>query len=417
MAEKFPISIWCYNNIDEFTPDEVNVWADCGLTVTMSPKVIYGQDEPAKLITFLDVAEKRGIKLIAFIDGLELEHIRKLGLEGYRARFTEVYNIIKHPALYGFYIGDEPGTKEQFEDSVNCVKFQKETAPELTPYLNLHTCMDDTDPALLGGRTFRQWLKDFAKDTGFKLFSYGHYDQVWNEDGVDSYFRNLKALVSAASEAGVDCWNTQLSSAHYMFRIPNYYEIMWQLTTAAACGSRGVNWFRFYDRPTIQNYHYSAIDEYRNKTTVYYDMLRANRRFNDHHGEMIMRMHLKDTYFTRRTYGGYDIFTDQKHPIIKDVVSTEPAIVSFFEDTDGTEYLCLVNASMETAGVFRPRFDREKYALIEVWQNGKAENPYTMGDSLAHWDGHWLYPGQMGMFRIEHRATTDKAGARPIWTN
>ncbi len=418
MAEKFPISIWNYNNLDDFTSDEVNVWADCGLTVTMTPKIVYGKDDPKKIIPFLDVAEKRGIKLIAYVIGLESEFIRELGLDGYKARFSEVYSIIKHPALYGFFIGDEPSTKEAFEDSVNCVKFQKETAPELTPYLNLHTDMDATEPELLGGKTFRQWLKDFAKDTGFSLFSYGHYDQVWDENGVDSYFRNLKALVSAANDAGVDCWNTQLSSAHYMFRIPNGYETLWQITTAAACGSRGINWFRFYDRSIGPNYHGSPIDEYGNKTPLYYDMLRANRRFNDQYGEIIMRSKLKATYFTRKTYGGYDLFTSLVHPIIKEVISTEQAIVSFFEDkTDGSEYLCIVNASMDKPGVFRPGFDREKYSLTEIMLNGKEEAPYTLGESLAHWDGQWLYPGQMNMFRIEHKASTAEKAPRAIWSN
>lgn len=96
--------------------------------------------------------------------------------------------------------------------------------------------MDDTDPALLGGRTFREWLKYAAKEAGLEIFSFGHYDQLWtgNEDGMDSYYRNLRALLEAANDAGVDLWNTQLSTAHYMFRIPTEYDFMWQITTAAA---------------------------------------------------------------------------------------------------------------------------------------------------------------------------------------
>ena len=416
MAEKFPISIWNYNNLDDFTPDEVNVWADCGLTVTMTPRIVYGKDDPAKIIPFLDMAEERGVKLIANVNGLELDTVRKLGVDGYKNRFLEVYNIIKHPALYGFYIGNEPSEKEAFEDSITSVKIQKELAPELSPYLNLHTGMDDTDPELLGGKTFRQWLKDFAKDTGFKVFSYGHYDQVWDENGIDSFFRNIKALVSAANEAGVDCWNTQLSSAHYMFRVPNFYEVTWQITAAAACGSRGINWFRFYDRPVDTNLHLSPIDEYGNKTPLFYDLQRACRRFNDHYGEIIMRCRLKNTYFTNKTYGGYDIFTDRCHPVIKNVRSTEQAIVSFFEDTDGTEYLCIVNCSMTNPGVFRPEFDREKYSLVAVSMNGKQEVPYEKGMSMAHWDGEWLHPGQLAMFRIDHKASGNEKQARAIWS-
>ena len=403
MAQKFPFSCWMYNPVDDFTPEEVGVWAECGLTTPMSPKIVYGKDDPKKLIPFLDAAQEKGLQLIAHINGLENSFCYKLGAEEYERRFREVYAIIRHPALYGFYIGDEPSTKEEFECSVEAIRIQKCIAPELRPYLNLHIGMDETDPALLGGRTFRQWLKYVAEKTGFSNFSYGHYDQLVNDAGIDSYFKNIKALVEAAEEAGVDVWNTQLSSAHYMFRMPTEYDIMWQITTAAACGSRGVIWFRFYDRSITLNYHYSPVDEYGNKTPLYYSMLRCQRRFNDHYGELIMSLHHKKTYLTHQPRGGYDIFGAGSHPAIQQVRGTEQAVVSFFEDDEGGEYLCVVNASMTTPGVFRLEHDREVWKLEELTFNGKVATEYTYAHTEAHWDGLWLHPGQIGIFRITRR--------------
>ncbi len=400
MATKFPFSIWNYNNVGEYTTAEVDTWAECGLTVTMSPAIIYGEMDPKELIPYLDAAEKNGIKLIAHIKGLEYTWVTELGLEKFEERFTEVYNAIKHPALYGFYVGDEPGSKQNFQDSWDSIAIQRRVAPELKPYLNLHTGMDATPPELLGGRTFREWLKQLAEETGFCTFSYGTYDQVWDERGIEQYFENIKALVEAADGAGIDVWNTQLSSAHYMFRIPNYYETNWQITTAAACGSRGIIWFRFYDRLAGPNYHGSPIDEYGFKTPLYYDMLRAHRRFNDHFGELIMSLRHQQTYMTLRPFGGYPVLHADSHPIIKRVYGTEMAVIGFFKAEDGTEYMALVNESMDKPGVFNIEYDEENYELHTVLFNGKQEGLYKRSTLSAHWDGEWLYPSQMVMYKI-----------------
>lgn len=401
MATKFPFSIWNYNTVSERSPEDVNDWAECGLTATMTPTIFYGKDDPASLIPYLDAAESRGIKLIAFIYGLEHNLYGELGRDEYAKRFKEVYNIIKHPALYGFFIGDEPHGAQSFRQCHDTIVLQNELAPELRPYLNLATCMDDTSPEEFDGLTFRQWLRKLSQDVNGNLsFSYGHYDQVWDENGINSYYRNLKALVEAADGAGVDVWNTMLSSAHYMFRIPTEYEIMWQITTAAACGSRGINWFRFYDRSFGPNYHGSPIDEYGNKTELYYAMLRSQRRFNDHYGELIMSLKHTKTYLTHKPYGGYDLFGTNTHPIVTGIRSDEQAVIGFFKAEDGTEYMALVNGSQTTPGVFKIDFDHDKYNVEEVMFNGGSLSPYDPKNSDAHWDGQWLYPGQMNMFRL-----------------
>ncbi|MBR7032685.1 MAG: hypothetical protein IKI03_03530 [Clostridia bacterium] len=400
--EKFPISFWNYRYLGEgMTPDEVSVWADLGLTVSMAPKIhadLVGKEE---LLQYLDNAEKAGIKLILWVEGLEYNHIRSHGEQWYRDLFTRAYQTFRHPALYGFYAGDEPSGVENFRASWKAIAIQREIAPDLNPYLNLHTCMDDVAPEEFEGRTFRQWLKELAAATGFKTFSYGHYDQVWNDFGVESYYRNIKALREASDAAGVDVWVTLLSSAHYMFRIPTEYEFVWQVNVSAALGARGIVWFRLYDRPHGPNYHGSPIDEYGNKAPTYIPFLHANRRFQDHYGKLLMKLKFREAFFAKENHGGFETLPFGYHPVVKTVRATEEAVISFFNDKDGGEYMVMVNASMDTPGVFRPEFDREAHSLKEVMFNGAALVPYGLGTSEAHWDGAWLYPGQMIIYKID----------------
>ncbi len=400
--EKFPISFWNYRYLGEgMTPDEVSVWADLGLTVSMAPKIhadLVGKEE---LLQYLDNAEKAGIKLIIWVEGLEYNNLISKGEEWYRDLFGRAYGTFRHPALYGFYAGDEPSGVENFRASWKAIAIQREIAPDLNPYLNLHTCMDDVAPEEFEGRTFRQWLKELAAATGFKTFSYGHYDQVWNDFGVESYYRNIKALREASDAAGVDVWVTLLSSAHYMFRIPTEYEFVWQVNVSAALGARGIVWFRLYDRPHGPNYHGSPIDEYGNKAPTYIPFLHANRRFQDHYGKLLMKLKFREAFFAKENHGGFETLPFGYHPVVKTVRATEEAVISFFNDKDGGEYMVMVNASMDTPGVFRPEFDREAHSLKEVMFNGAALVPYGLGTSEAHWDGAWLYPGQMIIYKID----------------
>ena len=116
--EKFPISFWNYRYLGEgMTPEETSVWADLGLTVSMAPKIhadLVGKEE---LLQYLDNAEKAGIKLIIWVEGLEYNNLISTGEEWYRDLFGRAYGTFRHPALYGFYAGDEPSGVENFRAS------------------------------------------------------------------------------------------------------------------------------------------------------------------------------------------------------------------------------------------------------------------------------------------------------------
>lgn len=415
MAQKFPFAIWNYNVLGDFKPEEVDVWADCGLTVTLTERVEYGKDDPKALIPFFDKAAERGIKLIANIHGLTNGDIDNIGDEEYERRFNEVYALYKgHPGLYGFYVGDEPSSKKDYDASARCIRIQKRCAPELRPYINFQGASCFHSPDCFDGRTFAEWLRELNAETGFADFSFSQYEQVAGHPGVKTvldagnmgieyYFKALKPLIEVAEPANVDVWGSILLSAHYHFRVPTEYDIMWQITTAAACGCRGMVGFRFYDRTFGPNYHGSPVDEYGNKTEQYYKLLRCQRRFADHYGELIMSLKRQSTYFVGTQRGSYPIFGAGSHYAVDGIRANEDAIVSFFKAEDGTEYLCLVNASQVNDGVYKIDFNREKYSLVEVLCNGTVEAVYEPTNTDEHWDGHWLYPGQMAMFRIDEK--------------
>ena len=402
MAEKFPFGTWIYNILGDFKPDELETWHECGITLSVTERTFYGKHNIADLIPFLDKAEELGIKLVANIVGLTNGDMLSIGEEAYECRFREVYEILRgHPALYGFYVGDEPGTREIIEASEKALRIQKKVAPELTPFMNISGHTPGFTEDKFGGKSFFNWMKDLSDELGHISFSFSQYNQMVADEYIDMYYESIKAIVDAAKYTKIDIWGCFLLSAHYNFRVPTEYDIMWQITTGAALGCRGMFWFRFYDRAHGPNYHGSPIDEYGYRTEQYYKLLRCQRRFADHYGELIMSLSFKDAYFMGKQRADYPMFGAGTHDCVTMIKAERDAIVSFFEDDAGKEYMCLVNASQTQDGVFKIFHDKEKCNLVEVLFNGKQDIPYGFGNGKDHWDGQWLYPGQMAMFRID----------------
>ena len=87
-----------------------------------------------------------------------------------------------------------------------------------------------------------------------------------------------------------------------------------------------------------------------------------------------MKLHHQQTYTVNCNRGVYPTFAEANHPVIKDVRANDEGIVSFFTDDEGREYLCFVNCETRFYGDVYIYFDKSKYRLVELTQNGKAES-------------------------------------------
>ena len=50
--------MWTYNDLCEFTPDEMDTWADLGINLPMLPKTYVGRDDPKLPVVDLIEADK-----------------------------------------------------------------------------------------------------------------------------------------------------------------------------------------------------------------------------------------------------------------------------------------------------------------------------------------------------------------------
>ena len=129
--------MWNYNRFEDFghvgdtDMDEIAVWNRCGLTVPCLPRISCSETDPAVLVPLLDRAGSLGMRLIAHIDELTYPGVIRFGEDKYRALCREVYAKIRHPALFGLFIGDEPNGAASFSSCITAMRLQREEMPEL----------------------------------------------------------------------------------------------------------------------------------------------------------------------------------------------------------------------------------------------------------------------------------------------
>lgn len=409
MSGRFPMGFWNYQSAGKYGPEEAKRWADCGMTLTLSPTFTYGQSDKAAFLALLDACAALGIRLIVCIPSLSFRQADDV--EAYRRNFQQAYDDFgRHPAVFGFFIGDEPSGEKQMAECISAFKIQLEIAPKLTPFLNFNPYWPNIEKEALGGKAFHVWAKEFAAATSCRLICYDHYSQMNpGLEGVDDYFLSMRKYGDAAKAAKLPLWTTLLSVGHFRYRVPSEDDLRWQLNSAVACGCSGILWFFFYNGMPCNNYRGSPIDEFGDKTETYARLSLVLRRFHAMYGDLLATLKFREAFHVLKSYGGFPLFPEDSHPRVKRIESVHglPGIVSFYEDGRGTEYTVLVNNSPFESGQFRFILPRDKTRrIIRVGLNGASMEDFRVSHHDAYYaetantlrPGVWLAPGQMEIF-------------------
>lgn len=412
---RYPISFWSYTNLREhgqyMTEDEVQEWADAGFTVPQSPS--FDPADPAQIAhmhRLLDWAQARNMKLILCDPRCNAHWVEdggKLVVPGdYPDRVREaVAEFGRHPALFGFHVGDEPDAamKDAF---FQCYRIQKGIAPHLHPFANLLPHFPGIEERA-GTDTWPNYLDQFARDANADLVSYDCYAQMNpGQAGWEDYFRNLRLYREASLRNGIPFWNTILSVGHFAYRCPNYDELRWQFNTTVASGANGLLWFFYYMRQPHCNYRLAPVDEHWDRTQTYTDIRRIQKSFHRFYGDLFTRLVCTKVMFTGQAYGGGEMFSpdDTLAAVVPDTV---PALVSEFVDAQGRRYVMLVNLSMTQSHQIGLTFAR-KDARAFSWDWGGHEYEGaaycecgTTRDDNGLTIRHFLAPGQEAVYRVQ----------------
>jgi hypothetical protein len=414
MKMSFPIGFWNYTHIDRQDASAVREWADAGMTLAMGPDYGPGPEHTAKMRAILDAAADAGIRVILCAEIGYWRHLTQVGEETYRRDFAAAVTALgDHPAVFGFHVGDEPGTAE-FADACHALRIQKELAPHLQPFLNLLPMYLGIE-SRIGYFDWDRYLDAYVEAAAPPLLCYDCYAQM-NPDsedaefaGFEMFFANLRAYHEAAQRHGIDFWTTLLSVGHFRYRCPREDDLRWQLNTALAHGAKGLLWFFFYMRQPHDNYRVSPIDEHGERTETFAWLSRVCRTFLKWHAPVLLDCTLLRAVHVGRRWGGWPVFDGQGRVAEAHSSSGTPLIVSEFAHANGSQYLAVVNNSQRESTQAELVVRGTRPNLYRVgWLGSGAPGGFAPpiddpGAGSEHGEDYiklrcWLAPGQMELY-------------------
>lgn len=401
MDKQIKLTFWNYIDFNDYKPEMLQDWKDCGMTHPVTPCFDSQKHDCRAFLKMLDDAEKFGLKMILQIYDVFLDRYDR-GEDEYRRVCGEIHaKFGSHPAAVGYYVGEEPNSESE-KNYFGGVKVLKKVAGDMPVYCNMGS-IERTERMMLRGRNLAGWMKDFSSHTGADVIGYGTYSQLLPGGvGIDEHFYNIREFMKGAKETGMEIWASLLSSAHYKYRIPTEYDFQWQINTAVACGCKAVVWFRMYDKLVAPDLWGSPIDEFGERSPRFYDLARVQKRFNIHHGEIMARLHHKESYGVGIAYGGYHYFLPGASELIERAVCPS-GMLNFYVDDDGVDYAVIVNTSQTEACTFALGLTEKVKEAGIVRFNGESYSKLCgrdAKDGLISTGEIWLAPGQMEIIKL-----------------
>lgn len=226
-----------------------------------------GEDE-------LDVAQRHGLRAMLHAPGLLTP--AALDDPAKRKQLDDLIDrVARHPALYCYYIIDEPNATA-FPELGKLVDYLRRRDPAHFAYINLFpTYASNTQLGTQGDTVtaYRDHLQQFVKIVKPDLISYDHY-QFATDGDREGYFLNLALIREMAQEAGVPFLNiVQACSWTPSRRVPQGNEMRYLLYTTLAYGGQGISYY-VYCHPG----HTGGIAQADGSPTPLYDALQSLHR-------------------------------------------------------------------------------------------------------------------------------------------
>jgi hypothetical protein len=212
----------------------------------------------------LDVYDRHGMRVMLEIGTPDVDDPVQA-----KALGALVARVRNHPALYAYYIVDEPGSGA-FQKLGKIVERLRHLDPSHLAYINLLPTYASSgqlqvsdavaDRARVGypqdfagihvddttSQRYREYLRQFVQEVKPDLISYDHYHFLKSGDG-SQYFLNLSLIRSAAVSANMPFLNIiqACDSPAEGWREPSEEELSWLTYTSLAYGAQGISHFRY----------------------------------------------------------------------------------------------------------------------------------------------------------------------------
>ncbi len=381
---EFPIGFWCgppakYNALASW-----QTIRDCDFTWAMS-----GGYDVAGNKQMLDFCRQVGLKAMV-LDG-RLNWQITMG-DNWRDTIRQmVADYASHPAMYGYFIQDEPSSGG-FQALGQISQELQKLDPKHLPYINLLPTY--ATPEQLGAPTYVDYLDRFLGVVKPAVLSWDHYCLRAGANDGPQYFENLELIREASLRSGVPAWNIiQAMSYDPAMRQPNDDEMRWQVYTSLAYGIKGIMYFVYWsynDKPS----DVGLVDHEGRPAKLFAGVRQLNAEMKTL-GKVLLGLTSTGVFHTGPTpIGAMRLGSDAVIQLPDD----KPLVIGFFKAAQGSEeYAMIVNNDHNKPADFVATLKNHVAGLTEISPRDLSETPAKV---VGHQVTLRLAPGDGKLFRL-----------------
>lgn len=327
----------------------------------------------------LDLAEKHGLKVLVNDPRIMAKRANDAGFADGLAAVAKEYR--DHPALWGYFITDEPNAS-QFENLAAIHRELLKHDAGRVPFINLFPTY--ASPQQLGTDTYEQHVDAFMRTVKPKVLSYDHYALMQNGIRQD-YFENLEIIRRAGLKYNTPFVYVLLSVPHFSYRDPSESDLRWQINTSLAYGAQGIVYFTYVSPPETKDFEGwgEAIVTWDGKPTPRYDQVKRINAEVRTLGKVLTTLTSTAVYHTQPVPQGATGLpaTD----LIAGVTGGE-LVIGHFRNTQGRRYILFANRNPQADTDVSITFST-RVKLSEVRPDSGALQPLetTGTDTVTTW--------------------------------
>ena len=297
-----------------------------------------------------------------------------------------VAQVKDHPALFGYYLRDEPSAGI-YHGLTRWAESLRTIDPTVRPYINLFPNYASVEQ--MGVKTYEEYVEAFLTTVHPPFLSYDHYALMEGGSLRSGYFENLETIRAAARRHGISFWNIVLANAHFNYAEPTLAGLRFQVYTTLAYGARGISYFTYFT-PDIGNYRLAPIDPSGEKTPTWAMLRQINMQIHSLGGTYIQLNNLNVFHHPDIPVGSSDI-SSSCH---LEEIGGGSFVIGEFEDPENQPYLIIVNKDLQRSVRFMVKFKQPGQIL--------RFSPYTGALQPTGGEDNWLAPGQGVLLTIVH---------------
>ena len=257
LSAQMPIIAWYGIRANEATVERFKELKEAGFTINFSE---YSTMEEVE--TALDAANKVVIQLIIACPELRKEPEKT------------VRRFMKHPAVAGYFLRDEPVVADFAALAAWAKRIQAVDNSKFC-YLNLFPTGGEEHLKFLGVQNYREYVSRFNKEVPLPFLSFDHYPVLGDNVLKAEWYENLEEFSDESAKVGKDFWAFALATKHGPYPIPTQASLRLQLYSDLVYGAQGLQYFTYWTPAGDSFYDYQhgpiGLD---GKRTEIYDLVK-----------------------------------------------------------------------------------------------------------------------------------------------